>query len=127
MPPVDDDVIKRYRAHNDAIERKHRNQLPPSGKLCKEPGCTRGAFPWDDRCPPCEKKHQKALRAANAKPIASRPGPSGKTCADCGAGVESYERICKTCGQRRAREREHAPQREGGALAALVMSRGGQR
>jgi hypothetical protein len=65
MPPLDD-AVNRYRAHNDAIERKHRNQSAPPGKTCAEPGCTRGAFPWDDRCPPCEKKHRKALRAANS-------------------------------------------------------------
>lgn len=46
--------------------------MPPIGKKCIEPGCTRGAFPWDERCPRCEKKHRKALRAANAKPISAR-------------------------------------------------------
>jgi hypothetical protein len=66
MPPLDDDVVKRYRAHNDAIERKQRNLPPPPGKKCSEPGCTNHAFPWDDRCPVCEKEHRKALRVANA-------------------------------------------------------------
>lgn len=66
MPPLDD-VAKRYRAHNDAIERKQSNLSAPPGKLCKEAGCTRAAFPWDDRCPPCDKAHQKALREANER------------------------------------------------------------
>ncbi len=67
MPPIDDDVTKRYQAHNDAIERRHRNLSAPPGKRCTERGCTRGAFPWDERCPPCEKAHRKALRVANER------------------------------------------------------------
>jgi hypothetical protein len=64
--PTLEEVVARYRGHNDAIERKQNNQAAPPGKECKEPGCTNTAFPWDARCVPCEKKHQKALRLANA-------------------------------------------------------------
>lgn len=63
------DTADRYKQHNDAIARKQAGRSAPPGKKCEEPACDRPAFPWERRCVTCEKKHQKALRAANQKPL----------------------------------------------------------
>jgi len=68
-----DETAKRYKAHNDAIERSQKNLSAPPGKKCIEVGCTNGAFPWDKRCRSCEKKHQRALRSANRNRVPCSP------------------------------------------------------
>jgi hypothetical protein len=60
-----EDVVKRYRAHNDAIERKQAERPAPAGKACSETDCSNNAFPWDARCVSCERRHRRALRVAN--------------------------------------------------------------
>ncbi len=67
------DVAKKYKDHNDAIARSQAGQSAPPGKKCIEEGCENSAFPWDRRCRSCEKKHQRALRSANRKPVPCTP------------------------------------------------------